>query len=275
MHSLRFLIAILMLITFSGLNFACSSTPKNDDSEEILKEEPDRSTPYIDVVEGELYGKKVRPLSEDVFYATFSGNRHTSKSKAKAFAQMTAVEYCFKRDKLSLTVTDSDTSSGRFVGVGFRCLHARKAIPNLGGVENLPPGSLMKFTKDFLGGVLVQRVKGKGNLQKGDVITRVNGQRINQDEELMRILRAKNTPISADLEIVRNQKLKKLKVKLQDVTPSILAYNILVTTQACSYNKGREPAIPMCDTTVEFWLNKYPQVKPQALLQQPGFRKKQ
>lgn len=193
---------------------------------------------------GGFGGYKVTPLEQPKFYthvASFSGNAYTNSKKARIYSKMAAVKFCSQKSSFpissgaknfSTTYRDNEVSTvGTYTysypvtrtypkfSVFFRCDTKLNFFPGLPKYRMIKAELIKDLVSDFKGAVQIEAFslpKEKGALLENDVILEFNDQRVTEPMSLMQYLNEVNNMAVHSVKIIRNKKVKTIKVKLKD-----------------------------------------------------------
>ncbi len=172
--------------------------------------------------------------------------------------KFTALEYCRKQGQQLLLLTDSMdlsqtyrsselgiTSNGGLYNydsyqtlpafmIGFRCGNEFKVLPQVATTyRSVQPELIKDYVNDFKGGVQLEGVQSSGVFKSDDVLLTVNKQRVLNLMQVYDAL-AKIDGISAEVEFIRNKKVLKTEVLLQDNISSFKNLNENLIIDYCN-----------------------------------------
>ncbi len=265
-------------------------------------------TPYSDKND-QRFGKSFGSVPETSFEAAeFSGNNHTDPKLAFHYSKMAAIERCFSQGQLAsplhtfdqtqtLTYTQVNATthtlpalSSRGRGftttsvysypvtlryprfrTAFRCasyIHQLESKPEL---EEISAELVHPYTQDFRGGLLVKETSGKGQIRVGDVITAVEGQRVEDYLDFFPLVHFSDQPRSTyRLKVVRDGKLIEMDELTKDLSPATLLNNAQEVSYGCERRRqlrsqGKIPyqdTIPaLCELKASDWRERFPYIQ--------------
>lgn len=129
-------------------------------------------------------------------------------------------------------------------GTVFRCIAALKTLDGGPEVETLSKELVSPITQDFKGGLLVKDAKTSKALKTDDVILSVDGKRIQDGLAMLDALSVAKSEVQ--IGIIRNKKMKKIKVIVVDQTDLVRAQNLVALKSACEQVQEDESPINSC-----------------------------
>ena len=139
------------------------------------------------------------------------------------------------------TTTSNDTYTYPMFDVYFECVD--KPVDARISLINLSSSQMKEIVKDLQGAVQVDAVledsPNKGKIQKGDIVTRVNGERVEKIIDVYHMFRRPNAS-KYEVELYRNGVKKMVEVKQSDVTEQVAESQKEILKAACKMKDLKE-----------------------------------
>ena len=129
-------------------------------------------------------------------------------------------------------------------------------------LEDVSRDLVSPVTKDFQGGILVKSVRNGDNFNKNDVIIKINDMRVEKKLNLFQkfYTTPKLSP-NVNVSVIRDYKIKKISVEIQDVTELIALARIFESLIICRTQNESNMIIPFCKIKSKDWLEKFPNLR--------------
>ncbi len=196
-----------------------SVSSKNDGRVHYVEYEPNSTGGYVDSME-----------SESISIARFIGNPNTPAKNIEGLAITRAMEVCYERGaQITFIMDGADTSTSTEANGKSTTYPSFNSYFSCGskssgigiGMKALSPEDVKSFVKDLMGAVQVQEIAenspNKGKVQIGDIIIKVNGNRITNKRQLIAELRY-DSKDKISLNIIRDGSAKTIELKRVDTT---------------------------------------------------------
>lgn len=225
-------------------NVASVSSPK-DGKLHYVQYESGSTGGYIDSME-----------TETISIARFVGNPHIPIKSVQWYSYIRSQEVCSERGaKLGLVLETVDTSTATEINgkstsypsanTYFRCAFKSSGIGVV--VKTLSSEQVKPFVKDLMGAVQAQEIgedsPNKGLIQIGDIILKVNGNRITNSKQLILELNS-DSKEKITINVIRDGNAQKIELNRVNTTDRNIKINAGNKLHAC-----KEPEIserPFC-----------------------------